>query len=245
MAAVTRHYDHLRAGCLDLLHLAAAIKNPFIIVTGHQRATATAAAELIHPARIQVNPCFEALIQNPTRFVKKSVAKTFLGPAPVITGIMIGGPIFETGVIDFDAAILDVLDQQIEHRNKVEFGQNLRKVGFQPGPGCQIGMPSFGPEQGVYLEFLHLFDDTAGHDFHGRIIPCKISPRGAFPVLAHHGPVFAGGMKNFPPVLEILGMGIDQLIMDRGENIGPFFIDMDFKSFKSRVLRPLLRQRLG
>jgi len=77
-------------------------------------------------------------------------------------------------------------------------------------------MTSIGPQQGFDLQFLHLLIDAFGHDFHRFIVTSEISPTDPFPVFRGHGPISSGGMEYLPQVLEVFGVGVDQLIVDGG-----------------------------
>ena len=90
MAAVAGHHDGICTASLDLFHLAVTVEDAFLIVARNQGTAATAAAELIHAGRVEVDPALDALIQDPTGLIKIAVSEYFLGAASVIAGIMVG-----------------------------------------------------------------------------------------------------------------------------------------------------------
>ena len=137
------------------------------------------------------------------------MAETLLGPTAVVARIMISGRHIEAIAIQRDAARLDIFDQQIEYRDGFEFFQSFGKPFLQTIPGRQIGVPSFRPQQGIDLQPPHILNDTAGHDFHGFVIPREVPPTGAFPIVRSHSPAFTGCMKDLPPVLQIIGVCVD------------------------------------
>jgi hypothetical protein len=96
VATVARYHKHFRAGSLDLIHFFSAVKNALGVISGGQGTAAAAAAELIFPAGIQINPCVHALIQYPSGFVKKAVSEQLLSFAPVIAGIVINRSLGES-----------------------------------------------------------------------------------------------------------------------------------------------------
>jgi hypothetical protein len=195
------NHDHLCPCGPDLVDFFPGIKDTLLIIPGGQGSSSAAATDLVHSIGIKVNPVFHALIQNPAGFIKKAVAETLLSPSSIIAWIMIGGKFRKSGSVQMDTTFFNVLYQQIKNRHKFEFGQCFRIICFKTRPGRKIGMPSFGPEKGFDLKLFHLLHDPAGHDLHGIIVACKISPAGTLPVFRGYGPVFFGRMKNFPPVL--------------------------------------------
>ena len=201
MTAVARDHQHPGAGRPDLVRFSAGIKCAFLVVSGDQGAPSPAATDLVHVRRVKVCPVIHALAENPAGLFEKSMAKPFLGSSPIITRVMIGCRSFETRFIQFDAPLFNVSDEQIEYRDKFKFFEDLRMICFETRPGRKVGMPSFGPQECLDLQLLHLFDNAAAHGFHGLIIAGKISPVGSFPVFRRHGPVFLGHMENPPPVL--------------------------------------------
>ena len=182
MTAVAGHHQHPGSGGPDLVDFSAGIKNPFLVVAIYQGTATTTAADLVHIRRIEVDPVIHTLAEDPTRFLKKSMSKPLLGPSPVIARIMIGCRSLKTCFVQLDASFLDVPDEKIEDGDKFVFFKYLRMVFFETRPGRKVGMPSFGPQECFDRQFLHLFHDTAAHDFHGIIITCKISPVGTLPV---------------------------------------------------------------
>ncbi len=149
MTAVAGNHDGIRTRGLDLLHFATTIIDAFLIVTGDQGAAAAAAAELIHARGVEVDPILDALIQDPAGFVKIAVPEHFLGATSVITGVMVGGHAVETRFIQLNSTIFDIAYQKVKNGDKVVLVECFREVLFEPGPGCQIGMTSFGPQQGI------------------------------------------------------------------------------------------------
>ena len=135
MAAVTGDNYHLCIGNPDLVHLSATVVHPLIIKTGGHCAAATAAANLMHPVGIQVDPSFQAAIENPARFLKKTMSEFHLGFAPIITGIVIGDLSGKAGAIDPDSLLFNIANQQIEYRHEFELVKSLRVMFFKPGPG--------------------------------------------------------------------------------------------------------------
>ena len=142
---MTGNNKHFGTAGPDLIHFSSGIINTLFIVAGYQGPAAAATADLIHASGIQIQPVFHTLIQNPARFLKKTISEAPLGFTTVIAGIMIGGRPIESGSIQFNAARFNVLDEQIKNRYKSEFLKNLRIMIFETRPGCQIGMPSFRP----------------------------------------------------------------------------------------------------
>ena len=201
VTTVTWDHQHAGAGRPDLVHFSAAVKYSFLVVPGDQRTTAAAAADLVHFRRVKVDPVVHTLAEDPARLLKISMPKTLLGPSSIIARIVIGGRSFEPCLIQFDASRFDVAYEKIEDRDKFEFFKCFGVIFFETRPGRQIRMPSLGPHQRLDLQLLHLFDDAAAHDFHGRVITGKIGPVGSLPVFRRHRPVFLGHMKDPPPVL--------------------------------------------
>jgi hypothetical protein len=201
MTAVAGDYQHPGAGSPDLVHLSPAIKNAFRVVSINQRAASSAAADLVHFRGVKIGPVFDALAEDPARFFEKSVSKPFLGFSAVVTWIVIGCRAFEPCFIQFDASFLDVPYEKIEYRDEFEFFKYFGIMFFETRPGRQISVPSLGPHQCFDLQFLHVFDNPAGHDLHGLVITGKIAPVGSLPVFRRHCPVLFGRMKNPPPVL--------------------------------------------
>ena len=91
MTTVAGYHNHLGTYGFYLLNLAATVVNAFVTVTGNQCATTATATNLIHLGGIEINPVFEALIEDPAGFFKVTIAEHFLGPASVVAGIVIGG----------------------------------------------------------------------------------------------------------------------------------------------------------
>jgi len=200
MTAVAGHHQHLGAGGPDLVHFSAGVIYSLFVVTRYQGTATATTADLVHFRRIEIDPVLHTLTENPTRFFEKSMSKPLLGSSPVIAGIVIGCRTCKTCFVQLDTSFLDVSDEQIKYRDKFEFFKNLRMVFFKTRPGRKIGMPSFGPQECFDFQSLHLFDDAAAHDFHGRVITGEIGPVGSLPVFRWHGPVFLGRMKDPPPV---------------------------------------------
>jgi len=240
VAAVARQYEHFGTGGSNLVHFATTVKNAFIVISGGQGTAAATAADLVKLLGVQIHPIFQALIQNPSGLLKKTVAETFLRPASVIAGIMVSGFDFEAPAIQPNAPAFDIINQQIEDGDCPEFFQSLGKPFLQTIPGCQIGVPSFGPEQGINFQTAHVLHNPAGHGLYGVVIAREIAPAGAFPIVRRHGPILTGRVKNFPPVLKILRMRIDQLVVNRGEHTGPLLVDGHLESLESRFLGDLL-----
>ena len=114
---------------------------------------------------------------------------------------MIGRRPFKPRFIQLDAPLLDVLYEKIEHSNKFEFFKYFGIVFFETRPGRQICVPSLGPQERFDLQFLHVFDNATGNDFHGLVITGEIGPVGSLPIFRGHRPILPGHMKNSPPVL--------------------------------------------
>ena len=85
----------------------------------------------------------------------------------------------------------------------------------------------------------HLFDDAAGHDFHGGIVSGEKTPTGAFPGVGSDGPVFPGRMKDLPPVLQVFGVGVDQFVVNGREDVGPLLVDRYLEAFETRLFGDL------
>ncbi len=116
VTAVTGNHHHFSPGGLDLGHFFSSVKYAFFIVAGGQGATAAAATELRLLCRIQIHPVFQALIHNPSGFVKKAVTEDQFRLAAVIAWIMIGGensPVF--CLVQFNPSFFDVADQKIKY----------------------------------------------------------------------------------------------------------------------------------
>jgi len=234
MAAVAGYHDGVGTGGLDLFHLTPAVVDAFLIVARHQGATPTATAELIHACRVEIDPIFHALVQDPAGFSKITVPEYFLGAAAVVAGIMIGGHTVKLGFIQLDTAFFDVAYQKIEYGDKIILFKCFGEMFFKPGPGCQIRVTSFGPQQSIDFETLHVFQDAARHYFHGIIVAGKITPAGTFPVLGGYSPILPGNMKYLPPMFEVVGMGVDQFIVNGCQDGGALLIDGGFKILESR-----------
>jgi hypothetical protein len=121
MAAVTGQYQHLGAGCTDLRHFAAAVEDPFVVVSRGQRAAAAAAADLVQPVGMQVNPILKTLVHDPSGLFEIAVAESFFGPSPIITGVVVGGPHLKPTSVQANASALDILDEQVKHGNRFKF----------------------------------------------------------------------------------------------------------------------------
>ena len=201
VTAVTGNHQHPGTGSPDLVHFFLAVKNAFLVVPIDQRAAAAAAADLIRFRRIKVDPVFDTLAEDPTRLIKEPMPEPFLGFSAIIARIVIGGRTFEPCFIQFYASLFNIFYEKIKYSDKFKFFQCFRVVFFETRPGRQIGVPSFGPHQRFDLQFLHMFDNTAGHDFHGFVITGKIRPVCSLPVFGRYRPVFFSRMKNSPPVL--------------------------------------------
>ncbi len=145
MATVAGHDHHPGARSVDLLHLATAIVDAFFVVPAGERTAASAAANLVLTAGVQINPIFQALIQNPARLFEKAMAEPLLGAAAVIAGVVISRQTFKPGAVQADAAIFDITDQKIENRDGFKFFQGFGIPTLQTIPGRQIGVPSLGP----------------------------------------------------------------------------------------------------
>lgn len=130
VAAVAGDNNHLRTRRLDLIHLFLTIENSFFPISSGHGSTAAAAADLMQPVRIQIEPVFDALIENPAGFVKESVAEPHKCLAPVVAGIVIGCRLGEASMVNFDPAVFDILYQQIKHCHKVEFFYRLGIIFF-------------------------------------------------------------------------------------------------------------------
>ena len=182
VAAVTGKHQHLRAGSTDLGHFPAAVMYAFFIVTAGQCPAAAAAAHLMHPAGMQVNPIGHTLVQYPPRFFKKAMAKALPGAATVIAWIMVRRSLSIPLAIQFDPPGLDIFNEQIEHGDGFELFQGFGIPCLQTIPGCQIGMASFGPQKGFNVKPAHVVDNSTGHGLHGLIISGEIAPGRPLPV---------------------------------------------------------------
>ena len=191
MAAVAGHPDHFRAGGPDLFHFASAMKNTFIVVAGRKSAAASAAAGLVHAVGEQVHPVFDALAQDPARLLKESVA-------------------------DSHPALVNVVDQQVEDGDETVLLQRPRKVSFEPGPVCEVGVGSLRPQQRVDLQRLHLAQNPAGHGLHGLIVAREIAPAGPFPFFGRDGLSFSRRVKDLPPMFQVFVMGVEELVVNGG-----------------------------
>jgi len=201
MTTVAGNHQHPGTRGPYLIRFSAGIKNSFLVVSGYQGATTTTATDLVHARRIEVGPVIHTLAENPTRFFKISMSKSFLGPSPVIAWVMIGCRSCKSCFIQLYASFFNIFYEKIEYRYKFEFFKYFRMVFFQTRPGRKVSMPSFGPQECFDLQFLHLFDNTTAHDSHGFVITGKIGPIGSFPVYRRHRPIFLGHMKYPPPML--------------------------------------------
>jgi len=110
MAAVARQYQHPGTRCTDLLHFTAAIEDPFVVVSRGQRTAAAAATDLVQPVGMQINPIFEALVQDPSGLLEIAVTEAFIGPSPVVAWVVVGGPHVESLAVQANASALDILD---------------------------------------------------------------------------------------------------------------------------------------
>ena len=182
VAAVAGDNDQIDARGLDLVHLLPAIVDALRVIARDQSAPAAAAAELTAPGRIQIDPLFNALAQDPPGLFIISVAEKLFRPPPVIAGVMVGDNALDLCAVKPDAALLDVFDKEIENRIGAELCKCLGIPLFKTRPGRKVGVPSFRPQQVPGLEPLHVVHNAAGHCFHGVVIACKISPACAFPV---------------------------------------------------------------
>jgi len=200
VTAVAGNHQHPGTGGLDLIDFFAGVKTTFCVVPGDQRTAPAPAADLIHFRRIKVDPVFDTLAEDPTRLIKEPMPKPFLGFSAIIARIMIGGRTFEPCFIQYYASLFNIFYEKIKYSDKFKFFQCFGVVFFETRPGRQIGVPSFGPHQRFEFQFFHMFDDTAGHDFHGCVITAKIRPVRSLPVFGRYRPVFFSRMKNSPPV---------------------------------------------
>ena len=132
---MTGDNHHVRTCRPNLVHLSATVVHPLIIITGRHGTAAAAATDLMHPVGIQVNPIFQAVIENPTWFLKKAMSELHLGLAPVVTRIVIGGQAGKAVSIDFNSLLLNVANQQVEYRHEFKLVKGLRVVFFKPRPG--------------------------------------------------------------------------------------------------------------
>ena len=125
VTAVTGHHDHGGARGLDLLHFSAAVIHPFFVIAGGQGPAAAAAADLILPGRIEVDPVFEALRHDPARFLVIPVSEQLFRFTAVIAGIMVGCRSFEAGFIQFDSSLFYIPYKKIEYRDKFKFFKKI------------------------------------------------------------------------------------------------------------------------
>jgi len=73
--------------------------------------------------------------------------------------------------------------------------------------------------------------ESTGHGFHGLVVAGEKAPARAFPVLGGDGPAFAGGMKIFHSASSPR-VGVDELVVDGGQDPGAFLVDVHPKTFK-------------
>jgi hypothetical protein len=131
VAAVAGQDQHAGPGCPDLVHLAAAVKNPFVIVPRGQRPAAPAAARLVQPVGMQIDPVFQALVHDPAGFFEIAVAEPFPGPPAVVAGVVVGGADIEAPAIQADTPAFDVFDQQVKHRHGFKFFERFGKPSLE------------------------------------------------------------------------------------------------------------------
>ena len=136
VATMAGNDKHFSAGSLDLIHFPAGVENTIFVIAGNQRTAAAAATDLVQTVWIKIHPVLQALIQNPARFVKKTVSEAFQGFAAVVAGIVIGGQDIEPGPVQSDAPFFDILNKQVKYRYKSEFFESFRIICFEPRPGC-------------------------------------------------------------------------------------------------------------
>ena len=148
LAVTAVAWNHHHAGtCLpNLIHLLATVVDPFVVIPAGQRASPTATTGLMNFVRIQINPIVHTLIQYPSRLFKEPVSEPFEGPSTIIAWIMIGGTLLEPIAVQGYATRFDVFYEQIEYGDGLKRFESFRIPLLQPIPGCQIGMPSLGPE---------------------------------------------------------------------------------------------------
>ena len=183
MAAVTGEHQHLGTDGANLFHFPSTVIDALLVVSVCQSPSPAAAADLMHSAGMQINPVGHTLIQYPSGFFEKTVPKSLLGPAAVIARVMVGRPLIETVAVQFNAPGLDIVYEQIEHGNGFKLFQGFREPFLQTIPGCQIGMPSFRPQQGLDFQAPHIFNDASCHNLHGIVVTGKISPGGSLPIV--------------------------------------------------------------
>jgi len=201
VATVAGNHNHFCPCGPYLVDFFSGIKDTLIIIPGSHGSTASATADLIHFIGIKIDPVFKALIHNPARFIKKAMAETFLGSSSIIAWIMVGDKFRKLGSVQSDTTLFNICYEQIKNRYKSKFIKNFGIIFLKTRPGRKVCVASFGPEKGFDLKLFHLLHNPNGHDLHGIIVTCKISPTGSLPVFRSYGPVFFGRMKNFPPVL--------------------------------------------
>jgi len=137
VAAMTGDHEHIGPGCPDLVELAPGVKNPLLIISRSKRTSASAAADLVHLARIQIPPVIHALTQDPPGLFKETVSEVALSLSAVVAGVMIRGhAVFEPGFVQADFLVPDVFDEEIEHGDEMIFFQDFRIMRFEPRPGC-------------------------------------------------------------------------------------------------------------
>ena len=148
-------------------------------------------AEVVHNvvATLPEKTLVNALFGDPTGLFLHMIAKGQLGLAPVVAGIVHRHGFMVFMLIEFDPAFLDVLLQQVHDADYFEFVVNFGEPIFEPEPGCIVGMPSFGVQDGFTLKSSSVLDDQ-GHLFlHSGIVPGEQPPVDTFPVLRRHGQI--------------------------------------------------------
>jgi len=91
VAAVAGDNHHFGACRFYLINFPFTVKDSFLVVPGCECAAPASAAQLVLLCRINIDPVFQALIQYPSRFVKKSVTEYLFGFPAIIARIMIRG----------------------------------------------------------------------------------------------------------------------------------------------------------
>ena len=201
VAAVAGHHDHIGTGGSDLIKFSPGVEDSFLVIPGCQRPATNATADLIHAIRIGVDPVFHTLAEDPTRFIKVTIPELSLRLPSVITGIVVRSRFGNFRPVQLDFILFDIINEQIKNSDKRKFLKCGWIIFFETRPGCQVGVASFGPQQRVHFQSLHLFDNPSGHYFHGMVVTGKVTPTGPFPVFRGDGPLFTGRKKNFPPML--------------------------------------------
>ena len=119
---------------------------------------------------MHLHKVFTALLCNPSGFLKIAVAEGLGALAAVITRVMYGGKLFVYGFIYLYPARFNVLFQKIVYRDNLVLIESFGEPCLQTKPGRIIGVPSFGQEERLAVQPLHVIHDPPHQGLHGLII---------------------------------------------------------------------------